>query len=461
MKAIVRKISALVLSISLVMSFAGVANASEVGYSYSDSDLAGFILADAIETIVADYNGDIDYDKLIKAALHGMSNVLDENSAYLETADFEEFIADIKPTRLMFGIVFQKLSDGKIRIRQIYDGSSAIDVGLKIGDILVSANGTSVAGMTVMEAIEEINKIKGNVANVVFSRDDKEMKVALEKRELVNKTVFIYKIEDILDNKDLKETANMRLVQLSAVGENSDEEMKAAIEELKAQGVTKIILDLRGNAGGDFEVGINLCKMLVSKGAVLSKIEGDNRVRTYYSVQEKAPFDEIVVLVDGYTASAAEMIAACLKDKGSAIVGQQTYGKASIQTVYYTYEGSFKLTTGEYLSPLGAKVNKIGIAPTVKVDMPEFLNYTLETSSADIGQVKKLLAFCGYEVGSINETYDDAAKAAVIKAKTDRGLEATEKIDIYVKDAFNDMYIEVLEQKDFMLEVAYNHMFKK
>ena len=461
MKTIVKKFLASILSVSLAMSFAGTVYANEEAYAYSDSDLAGMILVSTMESILADYNDDIDYDTLVKAALYGMFDSLDDYSAYMQKEDYENFIADIKPNRFMFGIVFQKLSDGSIRIRDIYEDSSAIEAGLEAGDILVSANGVSVEGMSVSEAIEELNKIAGNTANVVFSRGAVQMEVVLERRALANKTVFVYKVEDILEIEDTKETADVRLVQITAVGENTATEMKAVIDELNSQGITKIILDLRGNEGGYFDVGISLCKMLVSRGAVLSKIESGDRILTYYSAQAKAPFDEIVVLTDGYTASAAEMVAACLKDRGSVIIGHRTYGKASIQSIYDTYGGMYKLTTGEYLSPLGTKINKIGIDPDVYVEMPGFLNYTLETSGADIAQIKKILAYCGYETGNNDEVYDEITKASVIKAKEAMGLEANDKVDIYVKDALNEMYLKALEQKDTILEAAYNHMFNK
>ena len=453
MKGVFKKISATMLAISLVISFAGEA------FAYSDVELAEAILASAIETIAADYNGEIDYDRLVKSALYGIFSGLDEHSAYLPEEDFEEFISGIKPSRLLYGILFHKGNDGKIRIRQIYEGSSAIDAGLMAGDVLVSANGISVEGMSVSKAIAEMNKNTSNKADAVFMRDELEIKAALEKRELANKTVFVYGIEDMLEQRQKEKAADVRIVQIGAVGENTADEMKMTIEDLKNQGVKRIILDLRGNEGGYFDVGIDICKMLVSRGAVLSKVEGGDRILTYYSAQEKAPFDEIVVLTDGNTASAAEMITACLKDRGSKIIGQQTYGKASIQSVYETYGGAFKLTTGEYFSPSGTKINKVGIVPDIYVEFPDFLGYTLETTGEDILQLKKILSYCGYEIGSLDETYDELTKASVVKAKTAMGMEATDKVDIYVKDAINNMYFETFENEDKVLDAACKYLF--
>ena len=461
MKVIMKKVTALILSISLVMSFTGVAFAAgEQTYSFSEAELAAIKLASVMETIAADYNGEVDYDKMVNAAFSGIFSTLDEHSEYFYTmADFEKFIENIKPSRLMFGIVFQKTSDGKIKIRQIYEGSSAIDAGLVEGDILISANGVNVSDMTVSQAIEEMNKITGNTVNVVFLRDNSELKVTLEKRELANKTVFVYKVEEMLEESKWEKSDEVRIVQITAVGEKTAEEMKTVIEDLKNQGIKRIILDLRGNEGGYVEIGISICKMLTDRGPVLSKVEGDNRILTYFSAQAEAPFSEVVVLTDDYTASAAEMITACLKDRGSVIVGQQTYGKASIQNIYYTYDSAYKLTIGEYLSSKGIKINKVGIVPDIYVELPEFLYYTLETSGEDIINLKKILKYCGYEIGSIDETYDDITKASVIKAKTELGLEANEKIDVYIKDTINEMYVGFLEQKDMVLEEACNHMF--
>jgi carboxyl-terminal processing protease len=145
--------------------------------------------------------------------------------------------------------------------------------------------------------------------------------------------------------------------------------MRAAFTQMRREGVTGLILDLRGNTGGYLDVTLEICRMLVPRGIILQTVGAAGRTRTFSSHLNAPPFGTMVVLTDRYTASAAEVIASALQDSGAAIVvGERTYGKGVIQSFFVNPSGgALRLTTEEYFTRNGNAINNVGITPDVEV----------------------------------------------------------------------------------------------
>ena len=182
------------------------------------------------------------------------------------------------------------------------------------------------------------------------------------------------------------------------------------------------------------DIGLAICQMLVSCGPVFVLRNNLGSTVVFYSELEQAPFEEIVVLVDRGTASAGEVIAAALRDRGATLIGEQTFGKTTMQHFFELNIGYLRLTTHEVFTPRGERIHYIGLIPDIKINFPSFLIYNPYEPDDTLEAVKEMLEFLGF--------YD----------------EEPENVDIQLIATLNAQFIELMRSDDLVLREAYEYI---
>ncbi len=242
--------------------------------------------------------------------------------------------------------------------------SPAIKAGIKIGDRIIRIDGKPTALMNLEQATEVLQGEVGTEVSIQISRQDKGIFEVTLKRVQIE----IPSVSYTLKQEDKQRIGYIKLDEFSS---HAAEQMKLAIEDLHKQQVSGFVLDLRGNPGGLLFSSVDIARMWLKKGAIVSTIDrqgGDRRFSANGTALTDLP---LVILVNGSSASASEILAGALKENGRAIVvGTKTYGKGTVQSVHSLSDGSgLAVTIARYYPPSGTDINHKGIAPDIYFDL--------------------------------------------------------------------------------------------
>jgi carboxyl-terminal processing protease len=259
--------------------------------------------------------------------------------------------------------------DGRIEIFRVLADSPAEAIGVEVGDILVAVDGENIRGLSTEAVSALITNPDHPRVEITVQRDTRTLTFDILKGEIANPTVRVDRLEQRPEAQGLANQDRYRIVRITGVGANTANDLRQAISYMQNEGVRGIIIDLRGNGGGYLDVTVDIANQIVPTGTVLQTVNQAGRRRTYTSVLDEVPFENVVVLINRFTASAAEVIASALQDADAAIlVGETTFGKGSVQTVYALRDGGvFKLTTEIYFRRNGEAINGIGVIPDIEI----------------------------------------------------------------------------------------------
>ncbi len=310
------------------------------------------------------YLGEINEQKLVDSAVKGYVEGLgDKYTTYYTKEEWEELNEILSGEFYGIGIymIREKDDNGSIVISEIIEGSPAEKQGLKAGDKILKVDDKEVTAKD-FETLPKIIKGKENT---------KVKLVVLRGEELLEKEVERQKVE-VSNVKSKMLEDNIGYIYINTFDDHVDKSFKKEYDNLKNQGMKKLIIDVRFNGGGELEATRKILDMFLEKDKVIL-ISRNNKNR---EIEIKAKTDDveklpIVVLVNEYSASASEILTAALKDNGKAkIIGKTTYGKGVIQTLITPIlnGGALKITTEEYLRPNKEKINKVGIKPDIEVE---------------------------------------------------------------------------------------------
>lgn len=324
----------------------------------------------ALRTVIEEkYKGEIDDDKLTQAALKGYVEGLgDEYTEFLTSDEWEDLDSSLSEF-VGIGVYMSQLksTNETIIIGTIDDDTPAAKAGIKAGDIIKEINLEDVSTKGSEYISSKIKGTAGSTVKIKVLRGEEELTFDVERAE-----IKVYKIKhEMLQN-------NIGYIDFDSFTDTSYNEFKAAYEDLKNNGATSLIVDLRNNTGGYVDSALNIADMFVDSGKALLITEDKNGNRYTQSSKNSKEIDmPVVVLVNEYTASASEILTGILKDYNLAtIVGTTTYGKGVIQEVYpdvlgKDIGGALKVTVSEYFTPNGNKINKVGIEPDEKVELDD------------------------------------------------------------------------------------------
>ena len=300
--------------------------------------------------------------KAIRQSLEGLG---DPYTRFLDPEEYEDLTSQTSGE--LSGIGIQLGIDGetkKLTVIEPIPNSPAIEAGLEAGDRIVSIDGKSTDLMSLEQASAEIKGEIGTEVKLEIVRNDKpKFEVAIARAQIELPSVS-YTLNQEQDSK-------VGYIKLDEFSSHAAEQMEKAIADLSKKEASGFILDLRGNPGGLLFSSVEIARMWMAKGAIVSTIDrkGGNEK---FSANGKALTDlPLVVLVDGYSASASEILAGALKENQRAkVVGSRTYGKGTVQSVHSLSDGSgLAVTIARYYPPSGIDINQKGIDPDIKVDL--------------------------------------------------------------------------------------------
>lgn len=315
--------------------------------------------------IESQYYRPVDTKKLVEGAIKGMMDTLDPHSAFLNKEFFKKMQNDTDGKFGGLGIeVTQK--DGVVYVVTPIDDTPAFEAGIQPRDKIVEINHESVLGLTLDETIERMKGKEGSTIHLGIVREGLK---GLKHFNIKRKIITISPVKSFLVND------NFAFIRLTQFTRNAHADVLKALKSLRAQakkngGLKGIILDLRSNPGGLLDEAIKISSLFIKEGIVVSTESRDPKNKDIHYViksMEKDTTTPMVALVNGASASASEIVAGALQDhKRAIIMGSQSFGKGSVQTVAQVdKENGVKLTIAQYMTPKNRKIQALGIHPDV------------------------------------------------------------------------------------------------
>lgn len=464
-----KKLTALLLSCILIFS-STVVFAEE----RNTNILANSLLDVVVKNIMENYKFEVDETELYRhalreviaenvdmteIALEGMYSILDKYSEYFDAEDYKNFADSISGEFCGIGVTIMEFDDGLL-VTEVHKDSAAEKAGVKQGDVIISADGTDIRGMDVDMARTYIVGPQGTEVTIGIKRGTEELSFTM-KRSIVTTIPGFYQILD----------DNVGYIQLSSFDAHSPEFMAEALDALKD--TKNIIFDLRFNPGGALESLRAIAGLTLPKGPVMH-LEYKNPINNTAVENEINGYrHKLVVLVNGYTASAAEAFAAAVQDyEVGVVIGEQTTGKGTMQIVNGLLTGGgYKLTVAEYLSPNKRTINNIGVEPDFKVkpktvkysdiyvEKPSFDTVLREgDTGTDVLAFEQRLDMLGYSVGVPDKTFDENTFYAVKKYQENAGLHPYGVLDfttqMSIDNAIQGQEVVVDTVMDKAIEIA-------
>lgn len=408
----------------------------------------------AVEKILKD-NPEAMYE-MIKGAFGS----LDDYTDFYTAEEYDKYYRALNKVFYGMGVVVQKRGDDFV-ILQVYESGGAYAAGVCKGDIIREIDGVSTEGMLLEEVTQAASGEEGTTVSVKMQRGDDIISFDIERKKVNEETVA----HTVLPS-------NIGYVEIISFAEMTPYEFKDALYDFDAEGIDKVILDLRDNPGGMLSSVIAVAELIVPEGVITQTIYRDEDKNEIFYSSLKDPKFEIAVLVNEETASAAEVLCGALKDSGSYVVGRTTYGKGVIQNVYTLKNGdAFKITTGHYLTRNGNDINKVGIEPDEVVlnskrpitlsKYEEFdgaTKWSVGTSGKGVLAAKQRLAILGYYAGEADEYFDEYLEKAVTKFQEDAGLYPYGVLDFSTQATLQNKFCTLEETVDDQLAAAYEYL---
>ena len=308
-------------------------------------------------------------DKIFRAGIDAMLEQLDPYTVYIPEEENEDLQMMLSKTYGGIGAIIHKKKDENVVINEPYFGSPAYKNGLQCGDEILEIDGLPTKGL---ETKESSDRMKGKPGTTVVFKVKKVRTGDTLDLPIVRERIHLPDIEyaGMLDD-------TTGYILQSGFTEGVAQQIKDKVLALKSQGMKRMVLDLRGNGGGLMSEAVNIISLFVPKGslAVSSKGLTEDTKREYKTQTE--PIDTetpMIVMIDGGSASASEIVSGGLQDLGRArVMGKTSYGKGLVQSIRpLPYNGQMKVTTAKYYTPSGRCVQGIGVTPDVEVDVPTY-----------------------------------------------------------------------------------------
>ena len=362
--------STLLLSVALVAVVAFVAGtrsdqlyaaiAPVFGIKASADTLDTAVLQQAFRELKANYDGSLDAGKLTDGAARGMVAAAgDRSTVFMDKEEAEQFNKDLRGEISGIGCEIGVRGDRATVLRVLAD-SPAQAAGMKAGDIFVSVNGEAVEGLDATTVASKVRGEKGTTVKLVMQRGEEQKEFTITRAQVTDASV-----RWSIDN-------GIGTITMSRFDDDTGRLATQAATEFKAQGVKGVVLDLRGNGGGYLSAAVNVAGIWLDNKVVVTE-KANGKVTGTEKTGSGALLAGVktVVLVNGASASASEIVAGALQDhKVATIVGEKTFGKGTVQKVVNLLDGRLlKVTIARWYTPNGKNITKEGISPDTKVEL--------------------------------------------------------------------------------------------
>jgi carboxyl-terminal processing protease len=353
-----KKIYLLLLTYFLTLSSAASQNTDNL---YKKIDLFGEVL----EKIKEEYVEEVDQAEVMDSAINGVLQSLDPYSAYMSPELFKNMRTDTKGEFGGLGIEIG-MESGVVKVIAPIDGTPASRAGIKAGDYIVKIKGDQVQGKSLMEAVKLMRGPIGSSIELTVRRKGKRKAIIFNlKREIIE-------VKSV-ESKMIGEKKKIAYIRLKSFNENSDEQLLSDVKNFeKNRKPLGYIIDLRNNPGGLLSQAINITDFFLNEGEIVST-KGRKKIETRKFFAKKGDAingKPIIIITNNGSASASEILAGALKDhKRAVILGENTYGKGSVQSIIPLRNGGgMRLTISKYYLPSGKSISEVGVTPDILVE---------------------------------------------------------------------------------------------
>lgn len=355
-------IASILLSFILISALIGKWTVSAVGAQSGYEELKTF--TEVLSLIKKNYVDEVKTKDLINGAIKGMITTLDPHSGFMTPEQFKEFQVETKGEFGGIGIQIG-IKDNVLTVIAPIEDTPAYNAGIKAGDKILKISGESTKNISITDAVSKMRGPKGTSVTLTIFREG-----WTEPKDF---TI----IRDIIKIKSVKSKIfpdNIGYIKLTQFQETTTDELQKELEKLKKEGVTSLVLDLRNNPGGLLNVAVEVSEQFLPPNKLVVYIKDRSGKKAEYFTEKANPYYTeipLVVLVNHGSASASEIVAGALKDWNRAvIIGIQTFGKGSVQSLIPLSDGSgLRLTTAKYYTPKGISIQGVGITPDIIVKL--------------------------------------------------------------------------------------------
>ncbi len=342
------------------------------------------IFAKVLDLVSEKYVNEVDRGKLIEGAIRGMMMELDPYSTFMSLDVMTEMRMDLKGEFEGIGVYIILDENNILTVLTPIEGMPAWKEGMMAGDKILEINGESTQNLSLHDAVKKIRGKKGTKVTLTVYHTE------LREKEEITITRERIPVPSVTEKKMADADGGIGYIRLNNFQRTSAEEMLDALKELSDQGMKALVIDLRDNGGGLLQSAIQISDLFLDSGIIVS-VKGRGGIEPYppATAKENSAFEKlpIAVLVNGYSASASEILSAALRDNHRAVlVGEKTYGKGSVQELIQLEDGSgIKLTIQKYYTPSGISIDKTGIKPDIEEKM------TIETKMGILKQRREAM----------------------------------------------------------------------
>ena len=354
-------------------------------YFVLSKELAKFV--DAYDAIVNNYYKEVDKDKLVESAINGMvSSVGDEYTSYSDKDVTDNFNEAVNGKYMGIGALIMK-SENDLVIYKVFEDSPSYKAGLKDGDIILELDDKDTKDMSV-----------NDIASIVKNDDNKEVKLLVKRGEenlditIVKDMVELPVVSGKVINHNDKKIGYISLSIFSSV---ASEQFNKELVKLEKEGISGLVIDVRGNSGGYLTTVTDIASYFLKKGDIIYKLEVNDKVTVRKDKTKESRDYPIAVLIDKNSASASEILASSIKESYNGyVVGTNSYGKGTVQQTLVLSDGSMiKYTIEKWLTPLGNWINEEGVVPTNYVELSsEYLNNPVFENDNQLNKALELVS---------------------------------------------------------------------
>ena len=330
-------------------------------YYYTGTPVGFIKFFRTLHVVEQNFPGAVDKQDLLNGAWEGIVKKLgDKHSIYLDGDEFQAFSDQTSGSYAGIGVYIGSSEEGTI-VAGVMDDSPAAEAGVQRGDLIQAINGTSTKGMRLVGISKTIRGPVDTTVTLTLGRDGGSQEVAITRRQIHMKTVGGQMIEG----------TDVGYIRVAIFSENTGEEFTRQYQELRKQGMKRMILDLRNNPGGIVDQAVAVASNFVPKDSVIVSFTSRSGEESEYKANGSGDTIPLVVLINENSASASEIVSGAIQDlKLGPVIGTKSYGKGTVQGVYpIDSDDAIKLTVAKYRTASGREIDGVGIQPDIEVQL--------------------------------------------------------------------------------------------
>ncbi|MEA2015538.1 MAG: S41 family peptidase [Actinomycetota bacterium] len=323
-------------------------------------------IMDALDLISGNSISEKNEEELVRSALEGMLSTLDDKySDYFTEEEYRLIMESYNGTISGIGVVVTLDEEERVIVVRVLEGTPASKTDIKAGDIISGVEHTDIKSMELEKVVAMIKGETGTEVDLEFYRpsDDSSYELTITRAK--------FDVPNLISESYEEDIGYIWYYDFQMSGVD---QLDREVQELIDDGMKGLILDLRNNPGGAWDDAIEVCDLFIDEGMIVTvkgRLDGRERIDEYFAREGKYTEIPIIVLINGYSASASELVAGALKDNDRAVlIGEKSYGKGAVQALYGLSDGSgIKFTTAKYFLPSGISVEGVGVKPDIVVEL--------------------------------------------------------------------------------------------